>query len=158
MATDPERVQQLEEEAARRERIWRKPAEQGFGDVLKSTPARASAEDAPAPEAESDGGAGVDGRPPQDAQGPATAQASPAKPQDAADSARQPTAAPALDRSTKTAGLPPDPRARALHKLLDNGGAERTSRPSARPLAASGETPPTGSIKAGSIKTSVLTR
>jgi len=40
MATDAERVRELEAEAVRRERAWRDAPERSFGEVLDTTPAR----------------------------------------------------------------------------------------------------------------------
>lgn len=39
MATDPERVREIEDEHARRARAWRGAPERGFGDVLADAPA-----------------------------------------------------------------------------------------------------------------------
>ena len=43
MATDPRRVEDLQEEQARRERAWRDAPEKAFGAVLEETPAKAQA-------------------------------------------------------------------------------------------------------------------
>ena len=45
MATDPERLQEISDEAARRERAWRDAPERGFGEVLQTAPAKGALAD-----------------------------------------------------------------------------------------------------------------
>ncbi len=120
MATDPERIQQVVDDAERRARAWRPAPEAGFGDVLGRAPPRGELADAPsAPRRDAAG----DG----DATGPAPAPgraAAPPRP---------------VNRPSPRA---PDPRARLLHARLDeaaraapsaNGAA--TSTPMTTPPA-----------------------
>jgi hypothetical protein len=112
MAVDPRRIHDIEDEAARRERIARGAPQLAFGAVLQRAPARGTTDDEPPPprprgeEADED-----DGDDQQAA--PTTA----------------PTNAPAAPTSTAPAGAArraplrsavraPDPRARQLHAQL----------------------------------------
>jgi hypothetical protein len=50
MATQPDRIAHIEDEAARRERAWREAPEERFGDVLGRAPARGDMLDADVPD------------------------------------------------------------------------------------------------------------
>ena len=123
MLSDPERIQSIENEYARRERAWREPPKKRFGAVLTDTPAKEAervgvyvpspddprrrpkateaAEDAAESEGDTDDGAAddVDAR---DADAPAAIEGLDAAPPK-----------PALPR------VPPDPRMAALNAALD---------------------------------------
>jgi hypothetical protein len=100
MSTDPERVRDVEEDAERKARLWRERGEQSFGDVLKTAPARASRDD--------DAGEQDEAKDGEDAAETAEAPASATK-----------TAKEAPPPKQSGPRVPPDPRARALHQLLD---------------------------------------
>jgi hypothetical protein len=130
MTTDPERVQQLEEETARKERAWREHEVQ-FGDVLSKAPAKGHLEDEVEP----------DGRK-RRASSEAAAEEAPA---DAtppgANGAAQSDAKVAPGKPRVAVRPPPDPRAAALHKLLEQKQHARIL-----PTGVAGETPPTGNV------------
>lgn len=110
MATDPERLQRIEDEAARRERAWRDAPAEGFGSVLGATPARGQMADATTPD------------PRRRVEVPAAEVEIEAAPTEASTStspARPPPARPA--RQSPRA---PDPRERLLREQL----AARTKR------------------------------
>lgn len=131
MATDPERLDQIRDDAARRERASR-PHELVFGAVLQTAPARGSLEDAFEPDARK--------QPAADAATEGT---------DAADSTA--TAAPDASSSTTPAKKPlsskpkpslPDPRERLLRaRMAALEGAAKKMEP------LSSETPPTGNSR-----------
>ncbi len=126
MSTDPEKIQELEEEAARHKRAWHKAPEKGFGDVLKDAPARAvlaDEDEAPA-------------RPGKRPTGAPDAAAMATGAMEAPDAA-----APAAEAPGKAVPrVPPDPREALLRKKL----ARAPTAP--KPVFAT-DTPPTGSTR-----------
>lgn len=92
MLNDPERIEQLESERARRERGWRDAPKRRFGEVLRESPAPEPREDETRErESERDGGSDDD----DDVPDGDAAQSSPPLPR-----------------------VPPDPRAARLHAAL----------------------------------------
>jgi hypothetical protein len=125
MATDAERITQVADEAARRERAWRNVPELSFGEVLVHTPARAV------------GGGDNEERDERDERGRRDPRDQRADARDASASDRAPdTAEPRASTSTKAPPRPPlrpalrapDPRARLLHAQL----AARTPAPTTK--------------------------
>jgi hypothetical protein len=105
MATDPERIQQVADEAERRARAWRPPPEAAFDEVLGRAPARGELADAVPDRSD-------DAPPPTIAPAAATATPRPV---------------------TRVSPRAPDPRARLLHARLDaeqpSGGARAPRTP-----------------------------
>jgi len=125
MATDPERSQQVVDDAERRARAWRPAPEAGFGDVLGRAPPRGELADTPAEPRR-------DGQP----KGNAEAEARDVAPSSSTAPANAPANAPAQARSvTRASPRAPDPRARLLHARLDEAAATR-------PGSSSTPTPP----------------
>lgn len=141
MATDPERVEQVADEAARRERATRAPPANSFSAVLVTAPARGDLEDA-APVRDPR-------RKPDDAGDNAdnAANADDANNADTAGAAAAPvTTTAATEKAKATSSKPrpslPDPRERLLReKFAKLQGAPAS--PSRQP----GVTPPTGSSR-----------
>lgn len=126
MSTDPERIEKLGDEAARRERAARGTPEQSFGAVLGHAPARGEFEDAVEPDR-------------RRAAAPVDDDAAPA-----ADAAPNPTTEPkkAMTSSKPKPSLP-DPRERLLRQKL--AALESVAKTGAR--TSSSETPPTGNSR-----------
>ena len=143
MATDPERVEQVADEAARRERANRAPPAQSFRDVLVSAPARGEFEDAP----------GRDPRRKPDSERKDVSEATsttetstPSMPTltPAAPAATSTAPAPALAASSKPRPSLPDPRERLLREKLARSQAAAAKAIVPDPP---GVTPPTGSSR-----------
>jgi len=95
MATDPDRIVRVQQDAERTARAWRDAPEESFGDVLQRAPASTTT--------------ALEGAP--------TTTTAPQPP--------PPAAAPATTKpSTRITPRAPDPRARQLHALLDAGAAK----------------------------------
>lgn len=143
MATDPERIREVEDEHERRARVWRAPPERGFGDVLAEAPPRGRLED------DADGGDERRRRRPSgqanaaaqaDAGAPAQAGEGPTSPAPAAGTppAKQatPPAAVAGQRGKPITSKPlprvlPDPREILLRKQLDAPKPQARTPPTA---------------------------
>lgn len=110
MLTDPERIREIEAEAARRERAWRDAPKAAFGDVLSHTPVKEQERTdvyVPAPlksrgEDEDDGDA---------------AEEEAAEEGEGAEAAAEGEGPSEPDRPVSR--LPPDPRMAALNRMLD---------------------------------------
>jgi hypothetical protein len=129
MATDPERIQQVVDDAERHTRAWRPAPGVGFGDVLDRTPARSELADATSgPRRSGQPSTGTDTDTDTDADGrEAAPSAPPAGP--------KPPARPRLPN--RPSPRAPDPRARVLHARLDDA-AEARPETSAKPPPRSG--------------------
>lgn len=112
MLNDPERIEALQRERERLERTWRERPKRGFGDVLRETPAKNADDEEAAgedprrrkPQKESkDGG--------KDAPAPVEVGA------EVGEEERPP-----LPR------VPPDPRARLLHQLVESKAPKKEPR------------------------------
>lgn len=123
MATDPERIQKVADEAARRERAWRPTAETSFDDVIGRAPARGQLADEP---------------PPPEVPAPTTSTSPPL-----AGTTTAPPPAPPPARPLRTTPRAPDPRQRALMQQLDHQLAAAKTPASVRAPTTT-ETPPTG--------------
>jgi hypothetical protein len=106
MAVDPRRIHDIEDEAARRERITRGAPQVAFGAVLQRAPARGATDDEPPPPP-------PEGEPADERD---TASATPASAPAAAPSTAP--AGPARRAPLRSAVRAPDPRARQLHAQL----------------------------------------
>ncbi len=126
MATDPERLQRVADEAERHTRTWRESPEESFGQVMGRAPAKGELDDTPppkAPKGDADGGGDN-----SDAEN-AGAVASSAKPP---------------KTPAKVSLRAPDPRARLLHAALDRKGpVPSTAKPTDTPAPMT-DTPATG--------------
>lgn len=118
MLTDPERIDALQAEAARRERAWRRRPGKGFSDVLQARHEEAE-DDAEPQEAAAQSPSSEEAKAEEDEE-EAMAVAAAAVPDEISGlSAAPPAAPPAAIRRA-----PPDPRMAALHQLVD-GNAPR---------------------------------
>lgn len=110
MATDPERIQQVIDDAERRSRAWRPAPEAGFGDVLGRAPPRGELADATSgPPLDPDGDRAGTGPGPSDALASVTPAAEAAS--------GRPFSPPRP--VTRPSPRAPDPRARLLNARLD---------------------------------------
>jgi hypothetical protein len=100
MATGPERLAQIEQDAARMQRAWREAPEERFGDVLGRSPARADMVDADVPDRR------------RAAAQAAEAEAAATTPAPAATTTQQPP------RPTRLSPRAPDPREQQLRNAL----------------------------------------
>lgn len=118
MATDVDRLKDIEGEYARRARAWRDAPEKGFGEVLEDAPSKG--------ELEEEEHADPRRRPKRPPEAPAEVEMAKA----AAVAAPLP-AQPSQPPAAKKAGsrLPPDPRAAALHKQVQGKTPKDPSRP-----------------------------
>ncbi len=144
MATDVDRVQDLEGEYDRRARAWRDAPVRGFGEVLDEAPPKGELEEGEHPDPRR--------RPKRPPDAPAEVEMAKA----AASAPAEVPSAPAPARATSRSGprLPPDPRAAALHQKLRKKVLGEPLRPPqvsggktpepARIAATPGDTPPTG--------------
>jgi hypothetical protein len=112
MATDVERLRDIESDYQRRERAWREGPERGFGEVLEDAPAHGELEDEEHPDPR---------RRPQRPDG-APREVEMAK---AAASERAATGAPDKPAPRLPPRLPPDPRAAALHRQLQQRAQQK---------------------------------
>ncbi len=104
MLTDPERIQNIEAEKARRERAWRPPPEKGFGAVLDDTPSKEHER------------VGVYVAAPDKRKAAASGDEEDPAGEGGDDEDAAPEAA-----ERPAAKLPPDPRMVALHRQFDRG-------------------------------------
>lgn len=147
MATDPERIRDVEDEHERRARAWRSPPERGFGDVLAEAPARGALEDDATDDRE--------GQRQRGRRSPASASADAAAGDEEGERAGDGAAAGATGKGSPSASsssrsssasskplprVPPDPREAMLRRQLE-------APPRGRGSARSAETPPTGKAR-----------
>ncbi|MDP2341566.1 MAG: hypothetical protein Q8O67_11440 [Deltaproteobacteria bacterium] len=130
MATDPARLQEISDEAARRERAWRDAPVRGFGEVIQSAPAKGALADDVEPD-------------PRQARAP--------QPEPTPEESATP-ALPAAKKATSSKPLPrvPDPRERLMRaRMAAIEGAAKLPAPQTPGESASPPpgTPPTGSRK-----------
>ena len=135
MASDPDRIRELDDEKARKERAWRDAPEKGFGDVLKDAPARGELAD--------DDGDPRNHKRPRDGAAEAAMAAAAIEPGGASASSTPAvgapsTPAPSAPPATALPRVPRDPREAMLRKKLE--AAQRAPKP-----VLTGDTPPTGS-------------
>jgi len=114
MANDPERLEQIAQEAGRRERAWRSPPAERFGAVLARAPSQGALADDEEPPP----------RPPGDVSGDDVPEAGAADRAGRGEPARPPVVGQRPPLRATVRG--PDPRAWELHAQLD-------ARPDARP-------------------------
>lgn len=135
MLTDPERIRDLEAEAARRERAWRKPPRQGFGDVLgHAEKKRFERLEVYTPSDERLALEGEDRRRKRPGPGEDAGDGEDPPAEDGATDEGQQAAGPApvaLPEAPRGPAVPPDPRMAALHRMLD----EKAGAPGKAPEA-----------------------
>lgn len=120
MLTDPERIEQLEQERDRVERTWREGPKRKFGEVLTETPPRApgdAEEPPPDPRRRGRGQGAGDG---------AASDDQAAEPESAA-----PSPVEGVDEERPLPRVPPDPRMARLHAMVATSQAPKAATPPA---------------------------
>lgn len=126
MVNDPERLERIEEDRARRERAWRERPEVSFGAVLQQAPAKGALEDEV---------------PPPTTSTPATMEPTP--PPSSTSTSPEAKKAP----SSKPKPSLPDPREKLLRQKLS-----QLEKAAPKTPLLSTETPPTGNAGAPSLR------
>ncbi len=123
MLTDPERIEQLAQDAERKERSWREAPKRKFGEVLSEAPARSPEEEEAAAEAER----ALEERRRRRGQQRDDPRASS---EDAGAEPERGEAAPApvdIAEGPPLPRVPPDPRMARLHGMLPSGRGRKGS-------------------------------